>query len=170
MLTVLRALTITLLLTAGACSGGGLTTSSIGDSCGELGWGRIVGAAAGGAAGGLLGSSLSKGNSTAAALGAVGGLLAGGFAGAKYDEATCLKAKLAKQQALQVNHPLGQTVNWSNPDNGSFGSYTPIRQGRNNQTGAYCREYQETVTIGGQQRQAFGQACQQPDGSWRIVN
>jgi hypothetical protein len=32
-----------------------------------------------------------------------------------------------------------------------------------------CREFTSTVTIGGQPQQAFGQACQQPDGSWQIT-
>src|SRR5258705_13201104 len=32
-----------------------------------------------------------------------------------------------------------------------------------------CREFTTTVTVGGQPQQAFGQACQQPDGSWQIT-
>jgi surface antigen len=35
--------------------------------------------------------------------------------------------------------------------------------------GQHCREYQQTVTIGGQPQQAYGTACRQPDGSWLIV-
>jgi hypothetical protein len=34
---------------------------------------------------------------------------------------------------------------------------------------AYCREYQQTVIIGGQMQQAFGTTCQQGDGSWKLV-
>lgn len=33
-----------------------------------------------------------------------------------------------------------------------------------------CREFQKTVTIGGQSQKAFGTTCQQPDGSWKIVS
>lgn len=33
----------------------------------------------------------------------------------------------------------------------------------------YCREYQSTTIVGGQQIASYGTACQQPDGSWRIV-
>ena len=33
----------------------------------------------------------------------------------------------------------------------------------------YCREYQRTVRIGGRERQSYGRACLQPDGSWKIV-
>jgi surface antigen len=32
-----------------------------------------------------------------------------------------------------------------------------------------CREFTATVMIGGQPQQAVGQACRQPDGSWRIT-
>jgi surface antigen len=32
-----------------------------------------------------------------------------------------------------------------------------------------CREFTAPVTVGGQPQQASGQACQQPDGSWRIT-
>lgn len=32
--------------------------------------------------------------------------------------------------------------------------------------GQYCREYTQTVYIGGRAVEAYGTACQQPDGSW----
>ncbi|MEA1653126.1 hypothetical protein UAJ10_29430 [Nitrospirillum sp. BR 11164] len=35
---------------------------------------------------------------------------------------------------------------------------------------ANCREYTSTITVAGQPSQQVGTACQQPDGSWRIVN
>ncbi len=35
--------------------------------------------------------------------------------------------------------------------------------------GRQCREFQQTVTVGGVARPGFGTACLQPDGSWRIV-
>jgi surface antigen len=34
---------------------------------------------------------------------------------------------------------------------------------------ANCREFTSTVTIDGRDQQLVGQVCQQPDGSWRIV-
>lgn len=34
----------------------------------------------------------------------------------------------------------------------------------------YCREYTRPVQIGGRTQEAYGQACLQPDGAWRIVN
>ena len=35
--------------------------------------------------------------------------------------------------------------------------------------GRACREYQTSVVIGGASRPAYGTACQQPDGTWRVV-
>lgn len=37
------------------------------------------------------------------------------------------------------------------------------------QYGAYCREFQQSVLIDGRYQPAYGVACQQPDGDWRIV-
>lgn len=36
-------------------------------------------------------------------------------------------------------------------------------------SGHYCREYQQSVVVGGVPRQGYGIACMMPDGSWRIV-
>jgi Surface antigen len=36
--------------------------------------------------------------------------------------------------------------------------------------GQLCREYQRTVMIGNVPQQVHGTACQQPDGSWRMMN
>jgi surface antigen len=35
--------------------------------------------------------------------------------------------------------------------------------------GTWCREYRTTVTVGGLAQQAFGTACRQPDGTWKVV-
>ena len=33
----------------------------------------------------------------------------------------------------------------------------------------YCREYTQRIQIGSQVQESYGTACQQPDGSWKIV-
>lgn len=38
------------------------------------------------------------------------------------------------------------------------------------QDGQYCREYQSTATVSGRLQSTYGTACQDPDGTWRIVN
>lgn len=40
---------------------------------------------------------------------------------------------------------------------------------RSDPNGAYCREYQQTVIIGGKKRDSYGTACMQPDGDWKIL-
>ncbi len=37
------------------------------------------------------------------------------------------------------------------------------------QWGRTCREYQSDVVVGGVKRPAYGTACLQPDGTWKIV-
>ena len=65
--------------------------------------------------------------------------------------------------------PAGQTTIWRNPDNGHWGTLTPSRTYRD-ASGRYCRDYRQTVTIGGQENQRNGSACREPDGVWRIMS
>lgn len=127
-----------------------------------------VGAVTGAALGGLLGSQFGKGGGKIAATGAgvfLGALL-GSEIGKSMDEVDRLKADRANQQAQTV--PIGETIAWNNPDSGNYGTVTPVRDGTSS-AGQYCREFQQTVTIGGQTENAYGTACRQPDGSWQIV-
>jgi surface antigen len=73
----------------------------------------------------------------------------------------------AAQQAAAA--PVGQQVTWYNPTSGAQGTITPTHTGTASD-GSACREYQQTVTIGGKTERAYGTACQQADGSWRIIN
>ncbi len=126
--------------------------------------GTLVGAGAGAAIGSLIG----KGGGNIAAI-AIGGLLGGYLGnriGAQLDERDQLAAGQAGRQALTA--PVGQTITWNNPESGHSGTVTPVRDGTDS-TGAYCREYQQTVVIGGQTQQAYGTACRQPNGDWKIV-
>lgn len=126
------------------------------------------GAVLGGIVGGLAGSRFGGGTGKLVAVG-VGTLLGaalGSAAGASLDRADATYAHQAEMQAY--NAPIGQTVRWNNPQNGNWGSYTPVRDGYTN-TGNYCREYQTTISVGGQLQRASGTACRQADGSWRIV-
>ncbi len=143
-------------LVLGACEGAGQK---------QMG-GTLVGAAAGG----LLGAQFGRGGGQLAAVaaGTLLGALLGSEVGKSLDKADQLHAQQAAGQAQTV--PVGETVAWNNPESGHSGTVTPIRDGTNTQTGAYCREYQTTVTVGGKTEEAYGTACRQPDGSWKIVN
>ena len=62
--------------------------------------------------------------------------------------------------------PMNDEIVWN--DGGAAGSVTAIREGHT-PDGRQCREFQQRVTIGGKDEQAYGTACQQPDGSWKIA-
>ncbi|MCF8495883.1 MAG: glycine zipper 2TM domain-containing protein [Alphaproteobacteria bacterium] len=129
---------------------------------------QILGGAGGAVVGGLLGSQVGGGSGQlwATGAGAVLGALAGSEIGRSLDKADMVYAQRAHQQAYTA--PIGETVRWNNPDSGHYGTVTPTRDGYSS-SGRYCREYSQTVYVGGKQQQAYGQACQQPDGTWEIV-
>jgi len=140
-------------------------------ACDPQNWGggETFGTLGGAAAGGLIGSQIGHGSGNAAAT--LGGVLLGGFVGNQLggmvDDSDRKRAQQADQSAYTA--PVGKQITWNNPQNGNAGTVTPVRDGYN-QSGSYCREFQETIIVGGQQKQAYGTACQQPDGTWKIVS
>jgi len=125
--------------------------------------------AIGGVAGGVLGSQFGEGSGKTAM--AIGGALLGAWAGNKVGQSLTAQDQgyysTAAQQAAAA--PVGQTVTWYNPNSGTQGTITPTRVGTA-ADGSACREYQQTITVGGKTERAYGVACMQPDGTWRIVN
>jgi surface antigen len=126
--------------------------------------GTLIGAGLGALAGSQIGSG--KGQLAAVAIGALAGAFLGSEIGKSLDKADRLYAQRAQEKAYQA--PIGETIAWNNPDSGNSGTFTPTRDGKNTATGEYCREYQTTVNVGGKTESAYGTACRQPDGSWRI--
>ena len=63
--------------------------------------------------------------------------------------------------------PTNETAKWENPDTGAQGSVTPTKTVVVAE-GTPCREFTTTVSIGGQEEEAYGIACRQADGSWKI--
>lgn len=122
----------------------------------------------GGIGGAVIGSQFGGGTGqiAATAAGTLLGALIGSEIGKSLDRADQQYAVQAQQRAYAA--PVGETITWNNPESGNYGSFTPVRDGRTN-TGAYCREYRTTVTIDGKYETAYGTACQQPDGTWRVV-
>ncbi len=128
------------------------------------------GAILGGIAGGVLGSQIGGGTGRTVAI--IGGTLLGGLLGSEIgkslDKADQAYMKTAEQKAYTA--PVGQNIAWNNPDSGHYGSVTPTREGRDTVTGGACREYKTAVNVDGRQETATGTACQQSDGSWKVVN
>ncbi len=127
--------------------------------------GTLVGAGLGALAGSQIGSG--GGQLAAVAIGTLLGAFVGSEVGKSLDKADQLYAQQAAQQSLETQSS-GTTSTWNNPDSGHSGTFTPVRT-YETEAGAYCREFQQTVTIGGNTEEAYGIACRQPDGSWKIV-
>jgi hypothetical protein len=69
-------------------------------------------------------------------------------------------------QVRATTAAVGETIVWN--QGGATGSVTAVREGTST-TGRTCREFQQTVTIGGKTEQAYGTACLQADGAWEVV-
>lgn len=138
-------------------------------ACESYGQKETGGTLIGAGLGGLLGSQFGGGTGKLAmtALGVVGGGLLGNSLGRSLDRADQAYYSRASQQAVAA--PIGETITWSNPQSGNYGTVTPTREGYQSTTGAYCREYQQEIVVGGQRQQGYGQACRQPDGSWKVI-
>ena len=131
---------------------------------------QTVGTGAGAVIGGVLGSNVGggKGQLWATGAGALIGALLGSEIGKSLDRADMQYAQAANQKAYSA--PIGESISWNNPDSGNYGTVTPTRAGVDKNSGSACREYQQTIYVGGEQQSGYGTACQQPDGSWKIVN
>lgn len=124
--------------------------------------GQVVGGILGGVAGNQVGSG--SGRTVATVAGAIAGTFIGGAVGRSMDDTDRLKA----HRSLEYNRT-NETTYWSNPDSGNEYSMTPTRTWQND-TGQYCREYTSDVVVGGRRETAYGTACRQPDGSWKVVS
>src|SRR6056297_2608486 len=130
------------------------------------GTGTLLGATAGAVLGSNVGKG--KGNIAAIAIGTLAGALFGQEIGRSLDRADRIAMGQNAQDSLEYA-PSKETTTWNNPDSGNSGAMTPLRTYQT-ETGRYCREYRQTVYIGGQQQEAYGTACRQPDGTWQIIN
>lgn len=126
-----------------------------------------IGGLGGAVAGGILGERLG-GHTGGIIAGAMIGGLVGGAVGNLLDQRDRELALKTAHRSLETA-PTGATSTWVNPDTGNEGSFTPTRTWQE-PSGTYCREYQQTIEVGGETQQSYGTACRQPDGSWQIVN
>ncbi len=130
---------------------------------------QLIGGGTGAVLGGLAGSQIGGGSGRLWATGAgvLLGALAGSEIGSSLDKADAAYAQQANNRAYTA--PIGETIRWNNPDSGNYGTITPTRSGTDN-GGRICREYQQTINVGGKSQSGYGTACQQSDGSWKIIN
>ena len=129
---------------------------------------QTVGTVGGAAIGGLLGSQFGSGTGQLVATGA--GVFIGALVGSEFGRTMDEQDRMRADQAVNQAHtaPVGETIAWNNPESGNTGTVTPVRDGTST-NGLYCREFQQTVTVNGGTESAYGTACREPDGTWRIV-
>ncbi len=127
-------------------------------------YGTLLGAVAGG----VVGSQFGKGTGKliAVGIGTLGGGWLGGEIGKLMDEDDRKKAQQTAQSTLEYNQ-IGQMSSWKNPDSGNSGSYTPTRTYKSGDTD--CREFQQDIIVDGHTERAYGRACRQPSGAWKLI-
>ncbi len=123
------------------------------------------GALTGAVVGGVVGSQIGGGSGKAIATGV--GFLLGAIIGGDIGHTLDVLDERNAQNALE-NNQTGQASTWNNPDEEKRVTVTPTRTFRSRQ-GRYCREYQTDVVVNGRSQEAYGTACRQPDGSWKII-
>ncbi len=127
-----------------------------------------IGTIAGGLGGAFLGSNVGKGSgkTVGIAAGTLLGAYLGNQVGASLDRADMAYYNQTAQQTLETAK-VNQTSTWRNPDSGNTGTITPTKTIKT-VDGGYCREYTQTINVGGKTEQGFGTACRQEDGSWKV--
>ena len=148
----------------------GLTVLTLAACTSKAGPKETVGTLLGAAAGGLAGAQVGKGRGrlVATGVGTFLGAMIGNEIGKSLDRADRLAMQRTTQRTLE-SAPVGKTSTWENPDSGNYGSVTPQKTWRQDD-GTYCREFTQTITVGGRTEEAYGTACRQPDGTWKIVS
>ena len=129
-----------------------------------------IGTIIGGVIGGLAGSNIGKGNGKTAAIivGAVAGSLIGNKVGANMDDND--RRALADAQNRALTGGLNSNCDWDGRSYGSRtgarGRITTTREGYNQYTGEYCREYRSIIYLDNRTEDTRRVACTRPDGSW----
>lgn len=137
-------------------------------SCSE-GNNEGVGTGIGALSGAIIGSQFGSGNGRllSAAIGAgVGGYI-GNSIGKNMDKRDRRSFDQTTQSTV-MNAPVGQVTHWRSNHSDYRGNV--VVKNEYNHHGRYCREFQQTISIGGKSQPAYGRACRQPDGSWEVVS
>jgi len=128
--------------------------------------GTIVGAGLGALAGSQVGGG--RGQMAAVAIGALAGAWMGGEVGKSLDKADRAYMARTTQDSLEYAKT-GSSSSWRNPDSGHHGTVTPSKT-YEKASGEYCRQFEQTIYVGGKEETATGRACRQADGTWKIVS
>ena len=140
----------------GIMQGGNINKQDVGTLAGAIG-GGVIGHNIGGGAG----------KTVATIAGTLLGGAIGSSIGSSLDKADVAAYSETSQRALETT-PAGQALPWKNPQTGNYGTVTPSNYYKNSNN-QYCREYNQTIVVGGKKQSGHGTACREPDGSWKIM-
>jgi surface antigen len=135
---------------------------------------EVIGTLLGGIVGGIIGNQFGRGRGRTAAT--VAGVVLGGIAGnAITRDRWCSDRRADAYYYNEAYYDAfdepdyGERYEWRNQYSGNYGYVQPT--GYTEYSGYRdCREFTQVIYINGRQEQAYGVACRQPDGSWRIVS
>ena len=126
--------------------------------------GAVIGAGLGGLAGSFIGDG--GGQLVAVGVGTLVGAFLGSEIGKSLDRADKLAMAHAQHEALEYGAS-GSTKTWHNSDSGNSGEIVP-QPAYQRADGTYCREFAQTIVVGGKMESAYGTACRMPDGHWKL--
>jgi surface antigen len=128
------------------------------------------GVIAGALIGGLLGNAIGSGGGRTGAT--VAGVIVGGAAGAALTrDVSCEDRSYAYKtyyDGFNAGRP-NAVYQWRNPRSNNSGTFR-VADYYNDPDGFRCANYTQQIFINGRPQAASGRACQQPDGTWAIVN
>ena len=129
-----------------------------------------AGIIAGALIGGLLGNAAGRGGGRTGAT--VAGVIVGGALGAgltkRLDCGDRSYAYKTYYDGFNSGRPNSNWL-WDNPDNGHYGDFR-VRDYYTDNDGFRCANYTQQIYIDREPEVSSGRACQQPDGTWAIVN
>ncbi len=116
----------------------------------------------GGVTGALIGSVIGDGSgqNVAIAAGAIAGSLIGSSIGQRFDE--------QDQGRIAYSMERNQRSSWTNSTTGHRYTVMPSSTFAPSSSNRHCREFTVDTEIGNRTESAYGTACRQDDGSWKI--
>ncbi len=117
----------------------------------------------GGITGALIGSAIGDGSgqNVAIAVGAIAGGLIGSSIGQRFDE--------QDQGRIAYSIERNQRSSWTNSTTGQRYTVMPSSTLAPSSSNQQCREFTVDTEIGNRTETAYGTACRQNDGSWKII-
>jgi len=141
---------------------------------------KILGTLLGAAGGAAVGSNVGKGKGNIVAI-AVGTLLGAGVGGSVGRSVGHNNSSYYKNTAYTNRYranPVYGNTDYVIPNHQYVGYNAQPVYSHNTLTSVnaympaqrYCREFTQTIMVGGQLKESFGTACRKPDGAWEIQN